>query len=131
MEAFAAEGSTLCFIADQDAGKKGVFVDFFGRKASTYKSIGLMAIHYNMPICVGASRRVGNRFFFEIEINRMIMPEEWADKDDPLVWISQEYTNAMEEFIRKDPSQYWWLHRRWKTRPKEERKAVKEERPAN
>ena len=131
MEAFAKEGSTLCFIADQDAGKKGGFVDFFGRKASTYKSIGLMAIHYNMPICVGACRRVGNRFFFEIEVNRMIMPEEWADKEDPLGWISQEYTNAIEEFIRKDPSQYWWLHRRWKTRPKEERKAAKEKRPAN
>ncbi len=116
----ASRGGTLCFIADQDAGKKGLFVDFFGRKASTYKSIGLLAIQYNLPIGVGVSRRVGNQFFFEIEVSRLIMPEEWADKDEPLEWITAEYTKAIELSVRQDPSQYWWLHRRWKTRPKEE-----------
>jgi KDO2-lipid IV(A) lauroyltransferase len=120
MEQIVKQGSTLCFIADQNAGKKGIFVDFFGRKASTYKSIGLLAIQYNLPIGVGVSRRVGNRFFFEIEVERLIMPEEWKNKEDPLVWITQEYTKAFEASIRKDPTQYWWLHRRWKTRPKEE-----------
>ncbi|MBN2593175.1 MAG: lysophospholipid acyltransferase family protein [Sedimentisphaerales bacterium] len=121
MEELASRGSTLCFVADQDAGKKGVFVDFFGRKASTYKSIGLLALTKNMPIVVGYSRRVDNRFFFEIGINRIIFPEEWADKDDPLKWVTAEYTRAIEEFVREDPSQYWWLHRRWKRRPKEEK----------
>ncbi len=115
-----AEGATLCFIADQDAGRKGVFVDFFGRKASTYKSIALLAMAYHLPIGVGYSRRVGNRFFFEIGVNRIIMPDEWADKDDPMTWITAEYTRAIERFVREDPSQYWWLHRRWKHRPKGE-----------
>ena len=122
MEELTSAGATLCFIVDQDAGKKGVFVDFFGRKASTYKSIGLLAITKNMPIVVGYSRRVDNRFYFEIGINRIIFPEEWADKDDPLKWVTAEYTRAIEEFVREDPSQYWWVHRRWKHRPKEERK---------
>ena len=122
MDGIIKTGGTLCFIADQDAGRKGVFVDFFGRKASTYKSIGLLAITYNLPVGIGCARRVENRFFFEIEANRIIMPDEWADKDDPLTWITAEYTKAIEEFIRKDPSQYWWLHRRWKHRPKEELK---------
>jgi KDO2-lipid IV(A) lauroyltransferase len=120
MGKIASAGATLCFIADQDAGKKGIFVDFFGRKASTYKSIGLLAITDNVPIGVGYSRRVDNRFFFEIGVNRIIFPQEWADKDEPLEWITAEYTRAMEEFVREDPSQYWWLHRRWKHRPKEE-----------
>lgn len=119
MDKTASSGATLCFIADQDAGKKGVFVDFFGRKASTYKSIGLIAITNNIPIVVGYSRRVGNRFFFEIGVTRIIFPEEWADKDDPLEWVTAEYTKAIETFVREDPSQYWWLHRRWKHRPKE------------
>jgi KDO2-lipid IV(A) lauroyltransferase len=121
MEELASRGSTLCFVADQDAGKKGIFVDFFGRKASTYKSIGLLALTKNMPVVVGYSRRVDSRFFFEIGINRIIFPEEWADKDDPLKWVTAEYTRAIEEFVREDPSQYWWLHRRWKRRPKEEK----------
>lgn len=116
----ASTGATLCFIADQDAGKKGIFVDFFDRKASTYKSIGLIAITNNIPIVVGYSRRVENRFYFEIGVERIIFPEEWADKEDPLEWITAEYTKAIENFVREDPSQYWWLHRRWKHRPKTE-----------
>jgi KDO2-lipid IV(A) lauroyltransferase len=116
----AETGATLCFIADQDAGKKGIFVDFFGRKASTYKSIGLIAITNNIPIVVGYSRRIRNRFFFELGVNRIIFPEEWADKEDPLEWITAEYTKAIENFVREDPTQYWWLHRRWKHRPKDE-----------
>ena len=121
MEELTSAGATLCFVVDQDAGKKGIFVDFFGRKASTYKSIALLAITTNTPIGVGYSRRVGNRFFFEIGVNRIITPDEWADKENPLKWITAEYTNAIEKFVREDPTQYWWLHRRWKHRPKEER----------
>jgi len=114
------QGSTLGFIADQDAGRKGIFVDFFGRKASTYKSIGLLAITNNLPIVVGCTRRVGNRFFFEFVLGRIIFPSDWADREDSLQWVSAAYTKAIEDFVREDPTQYWWLHRRWKTRPKEE-----------
>lgn len=114
----ASSGATLCFIADQDAGKKGIFVDFFGRKASSYKSIALLAVINNIPVGIGYSRRVGNRFYFEIGVTRIIFPEEWADKEKPLEWITAEYTKAMEVFIRAEPSQYWWLHRRWKHQPR-------------
>ncbi len=113
-------GATLGFIADQDAGRKGIFVDFFGRKASTYKSIGLLALTNDLPIGIGYSRRIDDKFKFELCCNRIIMPEEWKDKDDPLYWITQEYSKAIEDFVREDPTQYWWLHRRWKHRPKEE-----------
>ena len=126
MEDVVAEGAALGFIADQDAGRKGIFVDFFGRKASTYKSIGLLAMMRNVPIAVGCCRRVDSRFFFSIEVERIIMPAEWAGKPDPLQWVSQEYTSAIESFIRKEPAQYWWLHRRWKTRPRSERRAAEE-----
>lgn len=121
MDKISSSGATLAFIADQDAGKKGIFVDFFGRKASTYKSIGLLAITNNIPIAVGYSRRLDNKFYFEIGINHIIYPQDWLEKDDPLTWITAEYTKAIERFVREDPSQYWWLHRRWKHRPREER----------
>lgn len=120
MEKIIKKGAALGFIADQDAGRKGVFVNFFGRKASTYKSIGLLAITYDTPIVVGYSRRIDNKFYFEIAVNRIIFPEQWKEKKDPLSWVTLEYTRAIEDFIRQDPSQYWWLHRRWKHRPKEE-----------
>jgi KDO2-lipid IV(A) lauroyltransferase len=125
MPGIVAQGSTLGFIADQDAGRKGIFVDFFGRKASTYKSIGLLALTYNLPIVVGCCRRIDNRFFFELALTRIIFPNEWADKEDPLTWVTTEYSRAIEAFVREDPTQYWWVHRRWKTRPREERQAAK------
>jgi len=110
----------ISFIADQDAGRKGLFVDFFGRKASTYKSIGLMAMRHEVPVIVGYGHRVREGFDFEIGVERIIRPEEWADKDDPLKWITQEYTSALEAVIRRAPEQYLWVHRRWKHRPKGE-----------
>jgi KDO2-lipid IV(A) lauroyltransferase len=70
---------------------------------------------------VGYSRRIDSRFVFEMGIERIIFPQEWAEKDDPLTWVTAEYTRVIEQFVREDPTQYWWLHRRWKHRPREER----------
>lgn len=112
------------FIADQDAGRKGAFVDFFGRKASTYKSIALLAIQHQAPVVIGFGRRLEEDFQFELGVERIIYPTEWADKPDPVMWITQEYTSVLEQVIRRTPDQYLWVHRRWKHRPKGEPKAV-------
>ena len=111
---------TVGFVADQNAGSKGVFVDFFGRKAATYKSIGLVAMQFNVPIVIGYARRVGERFQFKVGVQDIIYPKDWEPRDKPLHYITQRYTKAIEDFIRKDSVQYWWVHRRWKTRPKGE-----------
>lgn len=110
----------LSFIADQDAGRKGCFVDFFGRKASTYKSIALLAMRYAAPIVVGYGRRLDEEYHFAIGIQRIIHPAEWADQADAMTWITQEYTTALEQVVRSAPEQYLWTHRRWKHRPKGE-----------
>jgi KDO2-lipid IV(A) lauroyltransferase len=110
----------VAFIADQNAGSKGLFVDFFGRKASTYKSIGLVAMEYDIPIVVGYARRISDDFRFRMGIQDIIRPEDWKNQDDPLRYITQRYTKGIEDFIRESPEQYWWLHRRWKSRPKGE-----------
>jgi len=117
MEDVLAAKGTLAFIGDQDAGRKGLFVDFFGRPASTYKSIGLMAMQFGVPIVVGYGRRLKQPFTFEIGVHRLICPREWAERPDPLRWITQEYTSALEEIVRAAPEQYLWVHRRWKHRP--------------
>lgn len=108
------------FIADQNAGKKGLFVDFFGRKASTYKSIALLAMNYRVPIIVGYARRAKRTFHFTVGVQDIIHPADWEQSDDPLHYITQRYTRAIETIVRKDPAQYLWMHRRWKTRPKDE-----------
>lgn len=119
-EGIIRRGAALGFIADQNAGHKGMFVDFFGTAASTYKSIGLLAMHTGAPIIVGYARRIGRRFQFEVGVERIIRPDEWDAQADPLRWITQEYTAALENVIRRDPEQYLWIHRRWKSRPRGE-----------
>ncbi len=114
----------LCFIADQDAGRRGVFVDFFGRPASTFRTIALMAIRYEAPVAVTYARRLGEAFRFELGVERIIEPSEWADKDDPVGWLTQTYTTGLEAIIRRDPGQYFgWTHRRWKHQPGGNRRA--------
>ena len=116
-ETVLRSGGLLGFIADQDAGAKGMFVDFFDQPASTYKSIGLLAMKARVPIVVGYARRLGRGFRFEIGVTRIIRPEEWAEQDDPLRWITQAYTEGIEVFVRDAPAQYLWIHRRWKSQP--------------
>ncbi len=111
-------GALVGFIGDQDAGRKGMFVDFFGRPASTYKSIGLLAMSAGVPIIVGYARRQGNVARYEVGVKRIIRPEEWERQADPLCWITQEYTSAIEAFVREAPEQYLWIHRRWKSQPR-------------
>lgn len=113
-------GGALGFIADQNAGAKGMFVDFFGRQASTYKSIGLLAMRYNCPVIIGYARRLGDRFRFRMGVQDIIYPRDWENEPDPLRYITQRYTKAIEQFVIDDPGQYLWVHRRWKTRPKGE-----------
>jgi KDO2-lipid IV(A) lauroyltransferase len=110
-------GVPVTFVADQDAGRKGLFVDFFGRPASTYKAPGLMAMQYDAPLAVASARRLDRPYSFELKVQRMIEPEEWANADDPLRWITREYNKALENAIRQAPEQYLWVHRRWKHRP--------------
>jgi len=115
-----AGGGVVGFVADQNAGSKGIFVDFFGRKASTYKSIGLLAMQYEVPVIVGYARRLNGRFHFRLATQDIIFPGDWKSQPDPLYYITQRYTKAIEDFVRTDPSQYLWLHRRWRSRPKGE-----------
>ena len=110
-------GGVLAFLADQDAGRKGLFVDFFGRSASTHRSVGLLATHYGVPVVIGYGRRLGGAFRFEVGIRRIIRPPEWAGRADPVTWITRTFTAELEGIVREAPAQYLWAHRRWKHRP--------------
>jgi KDO2-lipid IV(A) lauroyltransferase len=111
-------GGVLSFLADQDAGARGMFVDFFGRPASTHKAIALLAIEHKAPIVVGYARRIGPGFRYEVGCDELIDPSELTGTADDVRLLTQRYTTAIERFIRRDPDQYLWLHRRWKHQPK-------------
>ena len=114
-------GGALGFIADQNAGDRGIFVPFMGRLASAYKSIALLAIRYDAAVVCGYALRRGERFDYDMGSTDIIYPEQWADQPDPVYYITARYTRAIELMVRKAPDQYWWMHRRWKSRPRHER----------
>jgi Kdo2-lipid IVA lauroyltransferase/acyltransferase len=108
----------LSFLADQDAGQRGLYVDFFGRPASTHKAIALLAIAHQAPVAVGVARRIGPGFRYEIRCEDVIDPADLAGTADDVRILTQRFTSALERLIRQDPTQYLWLHRRWKHQPK-------------
>lgn len=111
-------GGVLSFLADQDAGERGLFVEFFGRPASTHKAIALLAIEHRAPVVVGYARRIGPGFRYEVGCDAVIDPDEWTGTADDVRLLTQRYTAALEAVIRRAPEQYLWLHRRWKHQPK-------------
>ncbi|MEZ6067588.1 MAG: lysophospholipid acyltransferase family protein [Planctomycetaceae bacterium] len=121
-------GGNLGLLGDQDAGGRGVFVDFFGTPASTYKSIALMAMEYKALIVVGYCRRLpdddiaGRWVRYEVGCEEVIDP--CADYEDPIREITERYTQALERAIRRAPEQYFWVHRRWKSEPRRKVRAA-------
>ena len=110
-------GRRIGFIADQNAGERGLFVPFLGKLASSYKSIGLLAMHHNVPIIAGYARRIGDSFRYRLEVVDRFGPEAWSDQPDPLFYITARFNRAIERMVEQSPEQYLWIHRRWKSRP--------------
>jgi Kdo2-lipid IVA lauroyltransferase/acyltransferase len=131
LTAVMAANGKVGTLADQDAGARGVFVDFFGRPASTHKAVALMAIEFDAAIVVAGVPRVDRAkhparapmpgmeaVFYAVEVEDVIDPREYAARPDAVRAITQRYTAALERLIRRHPEQYFWLHRRWKHQPK-------------
>ena len=112
-------GGYLAALADQDAGVRGEFVQFFGRPASTFKSLALLSLRYEAPILVMGAVRIASGLWFRAYLEDEIDPRDYADRPDALHAITQRYTAALEAMARRHPEQYFWLHRRWKHQPKQ------------
>ena len=116
-EQILAEGGNLGLVGDQDAGAKGMFVDFFGRPASTFKSIALLSLKFQAPILVLTCVRTGEPLRHSLAMEDVIYPEDYANDPGAVRAITQRYATALERAIRRHPEQYFWLHRRWKSAP--------------
>lgn len=135
MMEFMQWGGSIGLLCDQDAGPKGVFVDFFGKPASTFKSIALLAMQYDAMLCMGYAIRVeddlvdGRWSRFEIGVEDCIDPRE-CESNDVVREITEKYTQALERVVRTAPEQYFWVHRRWKTPVGQKRGIRKKQRRA-
>jgi KDO2-lipid IV(A) lauroyltransferase len=105
------------FLSDQDAGRRGVFVDFFGRKASTPFGAARFSMLTGAPVVTGGAVRLPDGRH-RLIVDEPIYPSgERGDQE--MIRLTQAYTTRLEELIRRYPDHYFWPHRRWKTRPPE------------
>jgi Kdo2-lipid IVA lauroyltransferase/acyltransferase len=109
-----ATGGTMTFLADQYAGPKGCWVEFFGRSASAHKAIALLALDNNARMSASSSLRLGRPMRFELTNYATVDPQDVGNSVGTVRDLTQWYTTRLEELIRRAPDQYWWLHRRWK-----------------
>ena len=106
----------VALIADQNAGPEGLFVDFFGRPAATFKGPGLFATITGAPIIPIFMVRDGymkHRVVFRPAVT--IQP--CGDTGRDILAITRECTKVIEDIIVEHPEQWMWQHKRWKTDP--------------
>jgi KDO2-lipid IV(A) lauroyltransferase len=113
-------GGKVATLGDQDAGTRGVFVNFFNRPASAHKAVALMAMEFDaVMLVVGVPRvRGGADWHYHITCEDVIDPREYAGQGNAVKLITQRYHDSLASMIRRHPEQYFWLHRRWKSQPK-------------
>ena len=110
----------LLFIPlDQNAGAKGgVFVEFFGQPAATATGPAVFAMRTGAPIVpIFTMREVDDRQ--KIIIDEPFYIEEKEDDAATILACTIKITQIIEKYIRRYPHEWGWMHRRWKTRPKE------------
>jgi KDO2-lipid IV(A) lauroyltransferase len=116
MEQILRAGGVLAILADQDAGQRGLFVEFFGRPASTHKAVALMALEHDVPMLVAGSPKLGDRY--AVTPAELIDPRDYQREADAVRAITARFTADLERLVRQAPEQYFWLHRRWKHQPR-------------
>ncbi|MBI4567955.1 MAG: lysophospholipid acyltransferase family protein [Planctomycetes bacterium] len=107
-------GETVVLLVDQAAGSDGAQVEFFGRKCSTQKSVALLALRYDVPIIPSYTWRHGMRFFHTTILDEPLSWERGGSREEEALRVTQAYTSRLEQYIRRHPEQWLWLHRRWK-----------------
>jgi KDO2-lipid IV(A) lauroyltransferase len=110
------KGRMLAMVADQNANSGAVFVDFFGVPAATASGPAVLAMRSGAPLYLAVCIRNPGSY------DRYHIPARFVPvhEDDTVQSVVQRYTTMFEELIRDYPDQYFWHHRRWKTRPPEE-----------
>ncbi|MBL7071155.1 MAG: lysophospholipid acyltransferase family protein [Candidatus Omnitrophica bacterium] len=113
------EKNVLGVVPDQDVDSiDGVFVDFFGRKTHTPIGPVVMAMLSGAPMLPTFMVREGGKF--RLFIDKPIYVTKTGDRERDIRDYTQKWTDVAERYIRKYPSHWVWMHKRWKTRPSDE-----------
>jgi KDO2-lipid IV(A) lauroyltransferase len=110
-------GRMVGVLLDQNATRReGVFVPFFGRAASTSRSLALLALRTGTPIVPIFIRRE------RVGLHRVVVEPPLPlpppnDLDRSVVELTAQCTERIEAAVRRCPEQWLWSHDRWRTRP--------------
>jgi KDO2-lipid IV(A) lauroyltransferase len=109
----------VALLSDQDAGREGVFIDFFGIPSSTHQGPAAFALKTGSPILFGTTIRLP-RGKHRMVCELLTFDHLKGVTPDTIREVSQAYSSLLEKWIRLFPDQWFWMHRRWKSRPPEE-----------
>lgn len=118
LRTLASNGIAGILLDQNVALAEGVFVDFFGTLACTNKGPAMLAAISGAAIIPTFILREGGKH--RIIINKEVERVDTGDKDRDAVVNTARMTKAIESAIKGHPDQWFWVHRRWKTRPPEE-----------
>ncbi|MBL7480844.1 lysophospholipid acyltransferase family protein [Legionella bononiensis] len=106
----------VIFVLDQHASlanRDGIAVEFFGKKAGTYRSLATLSRHTGVPVIPAAGYRLPNGKHV-LEFHDPIPWEDHDSTQEALYQNTLKYNQALEKIILAHPEQWNWLHRRWK-----------------
>jgi KDO2-lipid IV(A) lauroyltransferase len=113
-------GENLALLGDQFGGNSGCWVEFFGRAASYHKAIALFSMTSRAPLLVCYARRAGGQMLqLELGVEDVFDPANASSTLTGVREVTQWYNDHLEAIIRRNPAQYWWLHKRYKGEPKQ------------
>jgi lauroyl/myristoyl acyltransferase len=112
-EALNHQRLMLGLLVDQHAGDRGLPAPFFGRECSSSAASAVYALRYQLPLHTAVCYRVGLGRW-RIEVGPEI-PTRDANGPRPSADIAADVNRAFEQAIRRDPANWFWVHRRWKT----------------
>ncbi len=108
------EHKFLGLLGDQDGGRKGVFVPFFGQPASTPVGAAVMHLRSQAMLIFGVCVRTAP-FKYKIYVSTPEFGNLTEVNQENVAKITAWFTGELEKLVREYPEQYLWMHRRWKT----------------
>src|SRR5579871_2218271 len=113
-----AQGGTVGILADHNTIlDESVFVSFFGIPASTTSGIARIALRTNAAVVPGFICWDAAAHIYRLQFSPAVELVRSGDEDADVAATTQKFMAVIEEWIRKHPDQWLWVHKRWKTRP--------------